>query len=703
MYDVPAADGSAGVDVAAVRVWHGGSASASGNDYRVFDVQGRPVPYELAYHHPSRDSLLLVRCDAPGKGGLLCVYWGKADAGVDPVRALLPAAGGDGLATGPPQPGPGAGGWVPRAGLVLTTMRRPPAPTNPETPAEMMALIAGSPGLDGAGLRTNISDGFNRWGDTDNFISVYRGWMRVPATGSYAFCTASNEASFSYLDGKELIHWPGRHTEARGKYGEVNATRRVAAGMRYVEYYHENPAMQSMAFLGYRPPGGKAFVGIPDDWFPRPHMARQRRAESADGKRSLAARMEILDSRWPEGRAAQHTRLRFTADAGADAMDLTAWKIEWSAGDGLSETGASAEHVYLVNGDYRVTMTATGPAGERVERVWPISVFRIDRAGWLGNGDQAAYAAIVKRYDPARLAPAQAAELARLRLEAGDRDGARAAAVSVTTRSNASAEDLAAMHLLLAGLDAPGRTPAAKNETQKNPAIAAGVAEHLKQAIDKQTDPIARVEAMSELIRVMALDQGDTAGATGWFDRAASEAGKTAGSRRAKKAMRSAAIALGDRCLFTHEPGGAAEWYGKAEAMADPVIPPQVRMTKSGAYPESIDQAIAQGRLADAAALVERWLDDLPSDQLKGAVLFYRGKVDALRGDAGSAIGPLQLAVEFGQGAEFEAEARWLLAEAYRNTGDAENRWRALEALIRSGLDSPYRTRAIEAMKEKPK
>ena len=42
----------------------------------------------------------------------------------------------------------------------------------------------------------------------------------LPAAGTYQFCTVSNEASFSFLDGKPLVHWPGRHTVERGMRGE---------------------------------------------------------------------------------------------------------------------------------------------------------------------------------------------------------------------------------------------------------------------------------------------------------------------------------------------------------------------------------------------------------------------------------------------------------------------------------------------------
>lgn len=711
VYSVPETDGTKDTDVAAVRVLHGGSAAADGRDYRVFDAAGAAVPYELAYHHSERDTLLLVRCQTVGKDAKLCVYWGNAGATVDPMRAIPGDPDADGLRTRPPTPGPASGGWIPRAGLVLTTMRREPNVPNPETTAEMAAMIARSPAFDGGGIRANISDAYNPWGDTDNFISVYRGWLRVPSPGSYAFCTASNEASFSFLDGKELVHWPGRHTEARGTYGEINATRDVS-GLHYVVYIHENAAMQSVAFLGVRTPGAKAFGAIPNDWFARPNTARLLRTETADGKASLAAKIELIDSYWPEGRKAQHTRMRFIAEPGSDTPDLSAWKINWTTGDGQATSGATVDHVYLATGDYRVTMTAAGPDGQRVERVWPVNVYRIERAGAVSGGAIATYAPIIAQYDPQKLPPVHVIEMARVLAQSGDIPNATRAAAAASKRSDVPAAELAQMHLLLAQLSSASALPpalpssdmsATPMKAQPDPATLATaqrMAEHLKQALAKQDDIILRVETTARLAVVTGVDLGDTQAAKELFEEAHGQLRRTERSPRARRAVRGAAISLGDARLFAGDLSEATEWYRRAESLAEPVLPLQVRATKSGAYPEMIDQALARGRIEDAAALVERWRDELPTDQLKGISLFYNGKVEALRGDAGCAATSLRWAVTLGQGAEFEAEARWLLAEALGTIGDVEGRRRALTLLAKSGLDSPYRARAVKALQE---
>ena len=94
----------------------------------------------------------------------------------------------------------------------------------------MTKLIAGSKAKDGARWQRHVADGYNPFGSSDYYISIYRGWVRTPKAGPYQFCTVSNKASFSFLDGKPLVHWPGQHTVERGVHGEVNAKVELTAG-----------------------------------------------------------------------------------------------------------------------------------------------------------------------------------------------------------------------------------------------------------------------------------------------------------------------------------------------------------------------------------------------------------------------------------------------------------------------------------------
>ena len=682
--------GTGGADVAAVRVVHAGVARPDAGDYRIYGESGGPVPYEVVYHAPRRDSLISFR--AAGPGGTFAIYFGKPDAPADPMRAVADGRPGG----GPPKAGPGAQGWVPRAGLVLTTMRRPRDAENPKTVDEMAALIAASAGLDGAGYRKNISDGVNPFGDSDYFISVYRGWLRLPQTGKYGFCTASNEASFSFLDGKPLVHWPGRHTEQRGKYGQKDAQVETAAGLHYVEYYHEEVLLYQVAFLGYRAPGGPHHVGIPDGLFPQPHRAQVRRYETEGPRPTVLPRVELIDSVWPTARPeGQYTRYRFVADAGADAPDLKGWSVRWDFGDGLAADAAQAEHVYLAPGTYDVKLVAAAPGGANVERHWPVTVFPIEHlAEGFKAGAYADYKPLVAAYARANLSAAALGELARFL----DESGARAEAVQVAQEIAARPEVPAAArldaHLVIAhagGLETAWRGRAGP-EADK----------HLRAALDLAQTPLAKLRVMARRIRHAGVEKADVEAAEKIYAEAEALVKRAGLVGHLRRAFRDATLALGDARVVAGRLDDAGGDYRTAEALAEPIIPDQVRAAKVGAYPERLVQLLDAGKVDDAAAVTTEWYEQFPSDVLRGEVLFWIGKVEGLRGNQAGVIRPLRLAIELGQGALFEAEGRWLLAEAYRQTGDRQAQRAALAGLVRSGLGGAWRDKAAETLKTLP-
>ncbi|HTU25394.1 MAG TPA: PKD domain-containing protein, partial [Pirellulales bacterium] len=491
-------------DVAAVNLLHAGRAAATANDYRIFDGAGNPVPYEVTYHHRERDSWISFR--APAGQSEFFIYYGKPDAPIDPQRAV-PAP----LGKGPPQPGPTAGGWIPHRGLVLTTMRRDRQADNPKSVAQMLALVASSPGLDGAAYRAAIADAFNPFGDSDYTLSMYRGWIEIPRDGDYGFCTVSNEASFSFLDGRELVHWPGRHTEQRGKHGEYNATVKLTAGPHYVEYLQEDVLLYQLAYLGYRPPGSAGFEGIPETMFPRPRAAAVARYEAEGGKRNVAIRPELLDNVWPaEQSSGQFTRYRFTADAGSDAADWQGWSLDWDFGDGITATGPAIEHVFLRNGDYAVKLVAAS-GDARVETVWPLTVFPIEHLdGPFREGRIDDYLPLVEHYDAGRLQGPLLGELVRFLVAAGRREGAEKLAESILARGDLENAARAEAHLMLAGGAGLAGTvwtaPLAADQVPKS-------VQHLETAIPLLADPSAKARAIARLIRVRGVEQHDVAAA----------------------------------------------------------------------------------------------------------------------------------------------------------------------------------------------
>ncbi len=686
--------GEEGGDVGWVRIHHDGLAAKNADDLRVFDEAGKSVPYEVTFHDPARVSMLSFRAAGNGAGRYF-VYFGKGGAARDPMRTLDTPLG-----QGPPKPGPGAGGWIPRTGIVLATHRRPEEAENPRSVSEMLALVAASPEPDGASYRTGISDGLNPFGNSDYYISIYRGWIHVPAPGTYSFCTASNEASFSFLDGKDLVHWPGRHTEDRGRRGQYNATVTLTEGPHYVEYLHEEVQLYQMAFLGWKAPGDKIFGGIPIASFPRPRPATVQCYETAPGQRTVVLHPQLVDNVWPKHRSfGQFTRYRFTADGGVEAQDWNGWTFKWDFGDGITGTGASAEHVYLQNGRYSVSLDATGPQGQRVKHAWPLVVFPIEHlAGPYKESRISEYAPIVKTYDAAQLSSSLLGEYVRFTAESGDSAAAQRMSDLLLKRPDADKRAQAEAHLIIIG-DA-GLSTAAWDGTV-TPEQAPRFAEHLRAAIGLIDSPSTKLVNYARLIRVLGIDRSDLAAAEAAYAEAQPIIVNSKKPRASAEALHEVHVAIGDAYLWSRRLDKAALGYGLAEQLAESPLPPAVRAAKSGAYPEDLQQHVAKRQFGQARLILQEWLDELPSDQMHGDVLFWLGKVRQFDGQSATAIRPLKLAIDLAEGAEYEAEARWLLAQALKQSGDVAGSNAALKALIASGLKGPYRQQAAAALQEK--
>lgn len=701
--------GSEGVDTAAVRIHHAGLAQADGDDYRVFDAAGRPVAYQIDYHHPRRDTLIRFRARfrAEPADRTFTIYFGNDQAGADPHRAIVDERPGG----GPPRPGEKADGWVPRAGLVLITMRRPEDTPNPGTVAELAALIDASPGLDGAEYVRNISLGVNPFGDSDFFISVHRGWIDLPRAGAYGFCTASNEASFSFIDGRELVHWPGRHTEKRGELGQKNAEHDLAAGLHHVSYFHEEVLLYQVAFLGWKPPGKDRYWAIPDKHWSRPHRAvvlgyeaigDRRHAHPGGtvitGRTPAMPEATLVDSVWPDRarrEAGQYTRYRFGLH-GENVGQFKGWQFAWDFGDGLSGRGAQVEHVYLATGDYTLTLTAAGPDGQLSRTSWPITVYPVEHlAGRYRKGSYEAHHSIIADYDPSKLATVELMiELARFFDEAGDGQRSRRVAKAALEQDIEDAALQAAAHLLAAG-DAGKASRRWAGAIDADAARAA--AAHLARA--RQLEPRAadRMAITARLIRHLGTQRDDPDAARGLYQQAEAEVRDRTADRGLMAAFAAATVAMGDVHLVAGELERADADYRVAEALAVPRIPPPVRVAKIGAYPERLGQLLEAGKADEAEQVVGEWLSDFPADQVRGLPLMWQGKVALARGAPAEAIGPLRLAVELGQASVFEGQARWLLAEAYRQAGRADAADATLHALAAAHL-GPWSRRAAEAL-----
>jgi TolA-binding protein len=150
--------------------------------------------------------------------------------------------------------------------------------------------------------------------------------------------------------------------------------------------------------------------------------------------------------------------------------------------------------------------------------------------------------------------------------------------------------------------------------------------------------------------------------------------------------------------LWNAKPNGARDLYRRAEALTSPIIPFQVRAARVGAYPNSLRELIASGNLSAALSIVERWEQDFPTDKLAGETFFWRGKLMHLRDGDREAAQLLARSVGLAPGANFESEARWLLAISLDKLGKSDEARRELAQLVATGIQDEYAKRARQRL-----
>lgn len=330
-----------------VRFSHLGSLRADGADIRVFGDAGRPVPHELLRVGPGDQAEILFQLGSSGPGKAYYVYFGN------------PAA-------------PPPAEWQANAGVVLEIRKRGNGECDSWT--QCQALFKNSREVVGRTLRAKIFDGSNPLGESEDFVSYYRTFLRAPTSGHYVFCTNSDDASFLLVNGALVAQFPGWHG-AFATDGQRRGRLELKAGVHKLEYYHVQGSGPTITVAGWQRPGDKAPQLIADNDFVPVAKAKSAVLQRADGKPSLDFYWEASDSISAGDR--HLTRVAFVPQG--------VWRgeIAFDFGDGTQARAASAadriagRHLYLAPGTYTVTCTApqdssATPIKQRVvvEPVW---------------------------------------------------------------------------------------------------------------------------------------------------------------------------------------------------------------------------------------------------------------------------------------------------------------------------------------------
>jgi len=205
-----------------------------------------------------------------------------------------------------------------------------------------------------------VYSSYNAFGANTNALHFYDGFLKIDKAGPTAFCVASTDASFLFVDDREVAAWPGKHPVKPGLDGSRRGTVTLQTGLHRFTYLHANSGSDSFAIAAMVPPNEKNHIVIGPECFTRAAYAFVGPLTHKDGQKQV-------DFIW-ENRHMVNIRehalydLTFEASPVKDAPGAT---FDWDFGDGTRGSGAKAEHLYFACGDCTVTLTATFGNGQK--------------------------------------------------------------------------------------------------------------------------------------------------------------------------------------------------------------------------------------------------------------------------------------------------------------------------------------------------
>ncbi|MBN2445100.1 MAG: PKD domain-containing protein, partial [Phycisphaerae bacterium] len=694
-------------DVATVTVNTASRSADDGRDLRVVDAAGRLRPFDILHHDPLLNTTLRFQVP-PDEASTVWLYYGNSSARESQTNypdrqaqqeareawserqrqreqiaarrrpleeqlaerrrnlAEAEASGQDATARSherqiarieaqladigqvPDNPRPVTSGpWQPERGVLLRIYRKARS-GHPETIGAFRALLRRSE-LEGAAYRPAISDGFNPFGSSEEYLSVYDAYLRIDNAGEYGFCTVSDDGSWLYINNRLVVEWPGAHSFEGSERGEHSGVVRLTEGIVHVEYYHEEGDGGQMAFVGWKPPDDDRYSAIPRQQWPAVRTAGVAQYEARNQHVFAVPDVQVLNTFWaPDSKGLQATLVRCTDRSQAERGKIAS--AQWSFGDGLNAAGSEVEHVYFRLGRPQITLTVADERGHGDSVTCAPRLFAVDVvAAYFNYGTEEQYRTAAAGYDADKLDHDDLATYADFwRLVEDWPQHARAAAAFVTRFPGDERAPALAFSGTTAALEPACYDPNAADTLLR---LTAGKA---ARSFDRQCATVARADLLTwHLARPTS--------ATPLYTQVYNE---LKGNDR--PAMRDLArhcqIGLADVALLNGAFDDAERLYRAIPPRERrPVDQPEV-LAKAGSNPYLVTDLMSRGEYEWARRWLDRWEDESPVQKLEGYTFFLRGKVLFIEHPSPLALRYLELAERVAPKAIHVPEAVWLRA-----------------------------------------
>jgi tetratricopeptide (TPR) repeat protein len=638
----------AGGEVAVVAFYSGGQAKADGSDIRVAAKGKQLTPHKILQTGPG-DLFRIAFMMMPGETRYF-VYYGN-----------------------PKAPAPEA--WEPQRGVLLECRRwQGGVPTSLDQVKQAWAKAA----TVGADFVSHVSFGFNPFGETETpALFHYTGWFVAPEAGTYSIATSSDDDSWVFIDGKEVVSWTGTH-------GAVWDARHASPvnldeALHRLDYWHVNQQGPMMAVAGWKTPKGTAFEPIPAKAF----------LKVADGsliEMDLPGQAMVADffpenageTWWPDQYA---LRIQFRNISKAVSV-ARGGKFEWDFGDGQTGTQPNPHHIYLAAGDYTVTLKCTQSGATSTFR----TRIHVDRDWWKQaekNPDPSRkYAEEAALYDFTKLDVRGLAAGFNLLQQEEMSAAAAGAGAELLRRPGLDEKEVRRVGLLV-GDDL-------RKAGKADPAIAA-----YRQLEERLKAPAQKAEAAVLAAEVVLEDQKKYDDAEKEYQRVL----KTYGTSGADTVIRRAHIGQAD--IWRHRGDGdkARREYAAAAAVKGVNYSPNEASVRVGALSRYVEEYTRGKQWEWAFKFLADWAWEFPADKLQGHWSLLKAAALAAKGDRAAALQEAMDLLASNPRSPYAVRLLLLAAECHATAGEKDKARLLLQTAVEDYPEDPLQDQAREKLK----
>jgi hypothetical protein len=638
-----------GSDIISVGMATGGVCKPDGSDIRVTTSMGKEVVSDVMMVGPG-DKVRLVFA----KRGTLKKYYaylGNPDA---PARSKIPAI---------------------QRGVLIETRRSRANP--PARLSDAANIFQKARPLMGRCFVDRMFLGYNPFGSEWAIASRLTGYVVAPKSGEYMFSCSSNNASFLLIDDELLISNGGWHRPQRDI--RKSASIKLKSGLHKLTFYHINRKSSPVLVVAWKKPGDRRVLPIPPAAFSLVHKGKPGVMQQITKPLDIDFSPLHAGETFTAGRYYQ--RYRFGAQSVGKGGKGLKW--EWDFGDGQKSTKETVDHVYTVDGIYRVTLTAQLPH-RQLTRTNRIVVARPwDRVTRRQLDSVKVYAAIVAAYNFETL-----------------KDEALGPAFELLESNQRTREMIQVCTSFLKRKKLPGEgvlaiVPAVSELMLKNDQTANAVKILLLSADRCDTPEVAArmtLKAANILLNVARDDEK----AMKLFTRVRSRYGKNI----AHPTARDAQIGIADtwRARGDYEKSAAAY----KTAGFGPLARGKSHSILRGDFSRHIESYTQSWRNQEwAERYIQMWEQTFPSDKLGGHLSLLTARLWMAQGHYAEITVEADILARVNPTSNYGAQLLMVAAEAYRKMDKPDKVTETLKRIVDKFPESPLATKAAETIKKK--